>query len=134
MAHKRREILLSDFDEDFTRSEPARKEECAGSADSPHDLRSSTPCAAGTDLAALPEILTVEDVAQIAHVSVSTARRQIRSGSCGPWTRMGRRLVVRREAFLEAIRAREEMRRGQVQAKKNGERFRDLLFGNGKDD
>lgn len=134
MAHKRREILLSDFNEDPTRPEPTSEEERSGSADSSHALRSATHSAAGTDLSALPEILTAEDVAQVARVSVSTARRQIRSGSCGPWTRMGRRLVVRREAFLEAIRAREEMRREQVEAKKNGERFRDLLFGSGKDD
>jgi hypothetical protein len=55
----------------------------------------------------LPEVLLSEDVAVVLNIGVPAARRAIRSGECGPFIRLGRRLAVRRVAFLSALAARE---------------------------
>lgn len=56
----------------------------------------------------LPVILSAEDAAVHLHLkTLSAARRAIRSGRCGPYSRFGRRLLVRKESFLEALRAHE---------------------------
>lgn len=58
--------------------------------------------------AALPEILFVPDLAlALGGVSHRSARRAVLHGDCGPFLRIGRRLAVRRESLLEALRARE---------------------------
>src|SRR5688572_5360276 len=58
--------------------------------------------------ACLPEILFTPDVAlAFGGVSPATARRRLLDGTCGPIMRIGRRLAVRREAFLDALAARE---------------------------
>ena len=59
-------------------------------------------------LTVLPEILLAEDIARLLGVSVGAARKLIAKGDCGPFARVGRRLVIRREAFLESLREREE--------------------------
>lgn len=56
--------------------------------------------------AILPEVCAAEDVAVALRVRVSAARKRMLSGDCGPCCRMGRRLVILREDFLAAIRAR----------------------------
>jgi hypothetical protein len=55
----------------------------------------------------LPEVLLSEDVAAVLKIGVPAARRVIRSGVCGPHIRLGRRLAVRRVAFLAALAERE---------------------------
>ena len=62
----------------------------------------------GNQDADLPVLLFVRDLARGLHVSEGGARKMILRGECGPYSRMGRRLVVRREAFLEALEAREK--------------------------
>ncbi len=57
--------------------------------------------------AILPEICHDEDVALALGTSTLVARRLMRRGDCGPVARFGRRLVVRRDALLAAIAARE---------------------------
>lgn len=58
--------------------------------------------------ACLPEILFTPDVAiALGGVSPATARRRLLDGTCGPILRIGRRIAVRREAFLDALAARE---------------------------
>ena len=57
--------------------------------------------------AALPEILLSEDVAAaLALRTRSAAARLISSGRLGPPIRIGRRVAVEREDFLDALRAR----------------------------
>lgn len=56
----------------------------------------------------LPLVLLAEDVARALGLkSASAARRCILRGEVGPYIRRGRRLLLRREAFLEALRQRE---------------------------
>lgn len=56
----------------------------------------------------LPLVMLPADVAAALGLkSASAARRAILRGECGPYSRRGRRLLLRREAFLEALRARE---------------------------
>jgi hypothetical protein len=56
----------------------------------------------------LPLVMLAEDVARALGLkSASAARRAILDGECGPYLRRGRRLLVRREAFLDALRKRE---------------------------
>lgn len=62
--------------------------------------------------AILPEICNAEDVALALGTSTTFARRLMRQGACGPVARFGRRLVVRRDALLAAIAARETDRSG----------------------
>lgn len=62
--------------------------------------------------AILPEICHAEDVALALGTSTPAARRLMRRGDCGPVARFGRRLVVRRDALLAAIAAREVDRAG----------------------
>ncbi|MBI3272219.1 MAG: hypothetical protein HYZ53_24720 [Planctomycetes bacterium] len=57
--------------------------------------------------ALLPEVLLSEDLALALGVSPSAARRAVLRGQCGPYVRLGRRLCVRRPAFLAALEARE---------------------------
>ena len=57
--------------------------------------------------AALPEILFIPDIALALLASESTARRAVLRGDCGPYLRIGRRLAVRRDSFLEALETRE---------------------------
>ncbi len=65
----------------------------------PHDLTVRRAC--------LPELLLVPDVALALSLSHSAARRVILRGDCGPYSRIGRRLAVRRESFLAALEARQ---------------------------
>jgi hypothetical protein len=55
----------------------------------------------------LPEVLRVEDVAAVFGVKLGAARKAIVRGWCGPYSRVGRRLFVRRESFLAAFKSRE---------------------------
>jgi len=57
--------------------------------------------------AALPEILFVPDVGLAFGLVLSAARKAILRGDCGPYLRIGRRLAVRRESFLAALRGQE---------------------------
>lgn len=61
--------------------------------------------------AALPALLQLADLALALGVSESAARRALHAGLC-PFSRVGRRLVVRRDALLAAIAAREVDRAG----------------------
>lgn len=61
--------------------------------------------------AALPALLQLADLALALGVSESAARRALYAGLC-PFSRVGRRLVVRRDALLAAIAARETDRSG----------------------
>lgn len=54
--------------------------------------------------AALPEILLVPDVGLAFGLTPSAARKAILRGDCGPYLRIGRRLAVRRDSFLAALR------------------------------
>lgn len=56
--------------------------------------------------ATLPAILRAEDVAElVTGTTPRSARRLILSGALGPYLRLGRRLVVRRETMLAALEA-----------------------------
>ncbi len=56
----------------------------------------------------LPLVMLPADVAAALGLkSTSAARRAILRGECGPYSRRGRRLILRREAFLEALQSRE---------------------------
>jgi len=57
--------------------------------------------------AALPEILFVLDIGLAYGLTPSAARKAILRGDCGPYFRIGRRLAVRRESFLAALREQE---------------------------
>jgi len=57
--------------------------------------------------AVLPPILFVADLRAILRLSASGARRAVLRGECGRFLRVGRRIAVSREAFSEALRARE---------------------------
>lgn len=57
----------------------------------------------------LPELLHVEDVAIALAVRPRIARRWISTGKLGPYCRIGKRLVLRRDALLEAITAKEKL-------------------------
>lgn len=59
------------------------------------------------DRARLPEVLRVEDVAAVLGVKASAARKAVARGDCGPFVRLGRRMLVRRESFLASLAARE---------------------------
>ena len=56
----------------------------------------------------LPEILIVEDLAVILKIGLPAARALVRSGACGPFSRLGRRMVLRRDSFLATLEASEE--------------------------
>lgn len=56
--------------------------------------------------AALPEVLFVEDLAEVLQVSPAGARRLLRSGECGPHARLGRRLYVLRTTLIQALEDR----------------------------
>ncbi|MEZ6010109.1 MAG: hypothetical protein R3F05_20430 [Planctomycetota bacterium] len=59
--------------------------------------------------ATLPEILFSPDLAlALGGVTPSAARRAVLRGECGPYLRLGRRIAVRREAFLAALAEREQ--------------------------
>ena len=64
----------------------------------------------------LPEVLLVEDIARFFGLkSLSAARRAIVAGRYGPYSRSGRRLVLRRESVLAHLADHEEdpsVRRG----------------------
>lgn len=59
----------------------------------------------GTDLAVLPHVLTITEVATFLRVSKATvsklARGQVRGVAPLPVVRLGRRIIVRRDAFLD---------------------------------
>lgn len=58
--------------------------------------------------AALPQVLFIPDLAvALGGVSLATARRAVIRGDCGPYLRIGRRIALRREAFLRALADRE---------------------------
>ena len=57
----------------------------------------------------VPDILHAEDVKAIFRFqSISGARAAITAGRFGPYTRIGRRLVLRRESVLAHLAAEEE--------------------------
>lgn len=56
--------------------------------------------------AALPEVMFVPDIALALRCGPSTARTALRAGACGPTIRLGRRIAVLRESFLDALRDR----------------------------
>lgn len=57
--------------------------------------------------AALPEVLLMRDLALALSMTASATRRLVMRGEVGPYTWIGRRIVVRREAFLKALAERE---------------------------
>ena len=52
----------------------------------------------------LPPILLVEDMARIFRLTLGAARKMILRNDCGPFVRIGRRLAIRREVFLEHVK------------------------------
>lgn len=68
-------------------------------------MEDHTPHAQTVRRAALPEVMFAPDVALALGVTPSAARKLIRRGF--PHVRIGRRLAVRRDAFLETIAASE---------------------------
>jgi hypothetical protein len=59
--------------------------------------------------AALPELMFIPDVAVALCVGKPAARRLVLRGDCGPYIRVGRRLAVLRESFLQALESRQEL-------------------------
>lgn len=57
--------------------------------------------------ALMPDLLTAEDVAAQLRVSVGRARELIRAGRLGPYSRPGRRYILRRESVMRALEASE---------------------------
>ena len=53
--------------------------------------------------AALPEVMFIPDLALALQLSLPAARRSVLQGRCGPYHRVGRRLVVLRENLLAAL-------------------------------
>ena len=53
--------------------------------------------------AALPEVMFIPDVALALRAGEDAARRAVLRGDCGPYIRVGRRLAVLRESFLQAM-------------------------------
>lgn len=66
----------------------------------------TTPHADAVTRAAPPEICFAPDVAIVADVTVSAARKMMARGDFGPRFKLGRRWAVLREDFLAACRAR----------------------------
>jgi hypothetical protein len=64
--------------------------------------------------AALPELMFTDDIALAMKMKVAAARQAVLQGRYGPYSRDGRRLVVRREAFLEAREALEAQEADQL--------------------
>lgn len=69
--------------------------------------RDTRPYADSLRRGLLPELLATEDVALVLRVGVSAAQKAISAGTLGPYSRIGRRIYVRREVLLEAIRSQE---------------------------
>ena len=67
--------------------------------------------------AELPEVLLSEDVAKLLRITLGAARKLIARGDCGPHSRLGRRLVVRRDTFLETLKIRESLSMGTRRAR-----------------
>jgi len=61
-----------------------------------------------------PRILTATDLARALDVSVSTARRWLRTGQL-PGVRLGRRWYASREAVVDRIESLSRTRRAEVQ-------------------
>ncbi len=64
---------------------------------------SKTPPNETARRATLPEVLLSEDVATVLKITPSSARRLIREGRLGPFVRLGRRLAIRKETFLDHL-------------------------------
>lgn len=74
-----------------------------------HDMHQRT---GGTELRHLPQdqlpnVLFVEQLAQILLLTHGGVRRALNRGEYGSFGRIGRRLFVRRETLLAALKARE---------------------------
>jgi len=69
--------------------------------------RPPTPHADTVRLACLPELIDDETLALALRMSRRAARRELRQGRFGPYSRIGRRLFVRRESLLDAIASQE---------------------------
>ena len=52
-------------------------------------------------------VMYADDIATEFRLSLTTARKWIAAGRCGPSFKLGRNRVVTRAAFLEALRKRE---------------------------
>lgn len=88
------------------RSVGARRKRLSATAASPPNCEHLHECCEGR--VRLPKLMLAEDVAKVlGRKSTSAARRAIRRGDCGAYSRSGRRLIVRREEFLRARRANE---------------------------
>ncbi|MHC4137572.1 MAG: helix-turn-helix domain-containing protein [Planctomycetota bacterium] len=59
------------------------------------------------DLAHLPEILHVEDLAAVFRMDPDSARRAVARGQFGRASKIGRRWVVRRSALMAHLRTQE---------------------------
>lgn len=57
--------------------------------------------------ALLPELMATEDVALALCMGVRSARRYLRAGWLGPTIQLGRRVFLRREAFIAALKRAE---------------------------
>ncbi len=57
--------------------------------------------------AALPEVMFVSDVAVALRVGEDTARRIVLRGECGAYLRLGGRIAVLRETFLDTLQQRQ---------------------------
>lgn len=69
----------------------------------------STPCDRGLIASAgpLPDLVTPAALARLTGMTESATCRQIRAGLWGPYARVGRRYVLRRDSLLAALAERE---------------------------
>jgi hypothetical protein len=69
----------------------------------------STPCDLGLIASAgpLPDLVTPAVLARVTGMTESATCRQIRAGLWGPYSRIGRRYVLRRDSLLAALAERE---------------------------
>lgn len=82
--------------------------------------------------ACLPEILFVADLCGVlGGISPSAARRAVLRGECGAYVRICRRIAVRRESLIEALKAREVAVEVAAARPKGGDfaRYEELLRG-----
>jgi hypothetical protein len=67
----------------------------------------SNPFSGLVHRAALPEVLFVPDLASALQLTPVSTRRAVLRGDCGPYFRVGRRLAVLRESFLNSLARRQ---------------------------
>ena len=63
--------------------------------------------------AVLPEIMLLADIANALGLSLRQAAFAVEHGQCGPYVRLANRILIRREAFLKSLSARETVVDGE---------------------